>query len=75
MFDEDAADHRFPAAVGHVHVDEHDLRRALSDHLDRGLHLGRLPHHVRLVAELGANAAPEEVVVVDEEDPHPVATH
>ena len=41
------------------------------DHLDRGVDLRRLADHVDVVAELGADAAAEQVVVVDEEHPYP----
>ena len=69
---EHAADHGLTAAVGHVHVDEHDVGAPLADHLDGGVDLRRLADDVGVVAELGAHAAAEQVVVVDEEHPHGV---
>ena len=59
---------RAPPPAGHVHVDEDDVGVALADHLDRGVDLRRAPDDDELVAQLGAHAGEEELMVVDEED-------
>ena len=66
----DGLDHGLTAAVGHVDVDEHDVGSALGDQLDGGAHLVGLADDLDRVAELGAHAGAEEMVVVDQEDAH-----
>ena len=66
----DGLDHRLAPAVGHVDVDEHDVGDPLGDELDGGSHLVGVPDHLDGIAELGAHAREEEVVVVDQEHPH-----
>ena len=60
-------DHARATAAGHVHVDQHDVGRAVADHLDRGVDVGRAADHVDLAAELGAHAGEEQLMIVDEE--------
>jgi hypothetical protein len=49
-------------------VDEDDVGDPFADELDGGSHLVGIPDDLDGVAELGAHAGQEEVVVVDEED-------
>ncbi len=66
----DGLDHGLAPTVGHVDVDEHDVGEALGDELDGGSRLIGIPYDLDRVAELGAHPGEEEVVVVDQEDPH-----
>ena len=74
---EHPADHGLTTAVGHVHIDEHDVGNTLADQLDGGVDLRRLAHDVDVRTQLDANAGAEQVVVVDEEHTQPsgVAAH
>ena len=64
---EHLGDHARAAAGRHVHVDEHDVGRAFADHLDRGVDVRCRADDVDRVAELGAHAREEQLMVVDEE--------
>jgi hypothetical protein len=55
------------ASSRQVDVEEDDLGRRGADALDGGLHVGRLPHHLDRVTELGAHTRAEHLVVVDQE--------
>src|SRR5690606_22583056 len=57
-----------PAAPREVDVEEHHLRPGGPDALNGGLDVGRLPHHLDALAQLGPHAGAEHLVVVDEED-------
>ena len=59
------------AAGRHVHVDEHDVGHAFADHLDRGVDVGRRADDVDHLAELGAHAREEELMIVDQEHASP----
>ena len=65
-----ASQHRQPAAVGHVDVEQHDVRACRADHRDRLGTVARLADDVDPVAELGAHPGAEHRVVVDQHDPH-----
>ena len=57
------------AAVGQVHVEQHDVGRERA-HLGHGVGDVRgLPHELHVAFELGAHAGAEQLVVVDEQDP------
>ena len=52
----DRFEHGEPAAVGHVHVEQDDVRRGLADDRDRRRRVGRLADHLDPVAEFAAHA-------------------
>ena len=60
-----------PSPVGHVDVDQDDIGQALADELDGSGHLVGVPHELDGVAQLGPHPGAKEMVVVDQEDPHP----
>jgi hypothetical protein len=66
----DALEHGDATAVGHVHVEQHDVGLEPADDLHRLGHRGGLPDDVDELADLGTHPGPEELVVVDEHDPH-----
>src|SRR5207237_4221028 len=61
-------DDRIAAAIGQVDVEEDDVGIELLDQRHGLLDACRLTDHVDGVAELGAHARAEEVVIVDEDD-------
>ena len=63
--------HRHAAAVGQVHVEQHDVGLRRGDHRQRLGGRGRLAHDVVMGGELGAHARAEEMVIVDDDDPQP----
>ena len=64
----DLRDHRVPAAVGQVDVEQDDVRIELADQRHRLGDRAGLADDLDRVAELAAHAGAEEVVVVDEHD-------
>ena len=64
-------DHRLAATVGEVDIQEHHVGLALADQLDGGSHLVGLPDDPHGVTEFGPHPRPEQVVIVDQEDPRP----
>src|SRR4051794_35061164 len=66
---------RPPAAVRHVHVEQHHVRLGGRDPGDRLVHRARLAHHVDVRAQLGPYARTEHRVVVDQEDGEPAVLH
>jgi hypothetical protein len=61
------AQHRNAAAVGHVHVEQHHVRLRATDRVDRLLDAARLPRDLQVLLELGPDAGPEQLVIVDDE--------
>ena len=64
-------EHRSPTAARHVHVEEHHVRSALEDQLDRGADLVGLTDDVDRVPQLGPDPGPHQGVVVHDEHPQP----
>ena len=64
----DARDHGLAAAVGQVHVEQHDLGIELADQRDRLGHAAGLADDVDDALQLAAHAGAEERVVVDQHD-------
>lgn len=58
-----------PPAPGEMDVEEDDVGLELRDFGDRLVHVARLAHDVEFALQLGAQPAPEELVVVDQEEP------
>ncbi len=55
-------------ARGQMHVEEDHIGRTVTDHVDGFDHITGLTDHIHVVAELGANAGSDEIVIVDEDD-------